>query len=142
MDHSPRSVAILAQAILALEPFLVRTCAVFSRSRVSVLSKCLHTSFVVSPLGFTASIDDGSDAPISPMPGTSSNNGSPNVLAMISTEWVTAQSMHSSKELRDILLPLARGFADFDNHVKTLCEAVGMVTSRIASVEQTVSPLC
>ena len=34
-------------------------------------------------------------------------------------------------------IPLARGFADFDNHVKTLCEAVGMVTSRIASVEQT-----
>ena len=41
------------------------------------------------------------------------------------------------KELRDILLPLARGFADFDNYVKTLSEAVGMVTSRIASVEQT-----
>ena len=45
------------------------------------------------------------------------------------------------KELRDILLPLARGFADFDYHVKTLSEAVGMVTSRIASVEQTVNAL-
>ena len=45
------------------------------------------------------------------------------------------------KELRDILLPLARGFADFDKHVKTLSEAVGMVTSRIASVEQTVNAL-
>ena len=44
-------------------------------------------------------------------------------------------------ELRDSLLPLARGFADFDNHVKTLSEAVGMVTSRIASVEQTVNAL-
>ena len=45
------------------------------------------------------------------------------------------------KELRDILLPLARGFADFDNHVKTLSEAVGMVTSWIASVEQTLNAL-
>ena len=45
------------------------------------------------------------------------------------------------KELRDILLPLARGFADFDNHVKTLGEAVGMVTSRIASIEQTLNAL-
>ena len=45
------------------------------------------------------------------------------------------------KELRDILLPLVRGFADFDNHVKTLSEAVGMVTSGIASVEQTVNAL-
>ena len=41
--------------------------------------------------------------------------------------------MRSSK-----MLPLARGFADFDNHVKTL-SAVGMVTSRITSVEQTVN---
>ena len=62
------------------------------------------------------------------------------VLALISTEWVTAQSMHSSKELRDILFPLAR-FADLDNHVKTLSEAVGMATSRITSVEQTVNAL-
>ena len=45
------------------------------------------------------------------------------------------------KELRDILLPFARGFADFDKHVKTLSEAVGIVTSRIASVEQTVNAL-
>ena len=45
------------------------------------------------------------------------------------------------KEFRDMLLPLARGFADFDNHVKTLSEAVCMVTSRIASVEQTVNAL-
>ena len=45
------------------------------------------------------------------------------------------------KELRNILLPLARGFAEFDNHVKTVSEAVGVVTSRIASVEMTVHAL-
>ena len=45
------------------------------------------------------------------------------------------------KEPRDILLPLVREFADFDNHVETPSEAVGMVTSRIASVEQTVHSL-
>ena len=36
---------------------------------------------------------------------------------------------------------LVLSLADFDNHVKTLNEAVGMVTSRIASVEQTVNAL-
>ena len=44
-------------------------------------------------------------------------------------------------ELRDMLLPLACGFADFDNHAKTPSEVVGMATSRIASVEQTVNAL-
>ena len=75
------------------------------------------------------------------MPGTSSNYGSPNGsgpdLDGMGHRSIDAQF----KELRDILLPLARGFADFDNHVKTLCEAVGMVTSRITSVEQTVNAL-
>ena len=64
----------------------------------------------------------------------------PMVLFLISMGWVTARSTHSSSS-SEILLPLARGFADFDNHVKTLSEAVGMVTSRITSAEQTVSDL-
>ena len=62
------------------------------------------------------------------------------VLALISPEWVTAHLMHSLKG-SEILLPLARGFADFDNHVKTTSEAVGAVTSRISSVERTVNAL-
>ena len=45
-------------------------------------------------------------------------------------------------EHRDMLLPLTRGFADLDNQVKSICEAVGIVTSRITSVEQTVNALC
>ena len=99
------------------------------------------TQFCSSPLVFMASVNDGSDVPISPMPGTSSNYGSPSGsgpdLDGMGHRSIDAQF----KELRDILLPLARGFADFDNHVETLGEAVGMVTSRIASVEQTVNAL-
>ena len=87
------------------------------------------------------SVDDGSDVPLSPMPGTSSNydslNGSGPDLDGMGHRSFDAQI----KELRDMLLPLARGFADFDNQVKTLCEAVGMVTCRITSVEQTVNAL-
>ena len=45
------------------------------------------------------------------------------------------------KELREMLSPLARGFANFYIQVKTLCEAEGRVTSRIGSVEQTVNAL-
>ena len=74
-------------------------------------------------------------------PPLSSNVGSPNGsghdLDAMCQRSVDAQF----KELRDISLPLARGFADFDKHVKTLSEAVGMVTSRITSVEQTVNAL-
>ena len=88
-----------------------------------------------------ARVDDASDVLVSPVPGTYSNYGSPNGsgpdLDGMGHRSIDAQF----KELRDILLPLARGFADFDNHVKTLSEAVGMVTSRIASVEQTVNAL-
>ena len=61
------------------------------------------------------------------------------VLALILMQWVIAQPMHSSKSSEIFCYPLARGFADFDSHVKTLSGAVGMVTSRIASVEQTVN---
>ena len=88
-----------------------------------------------------AGVDDGSDVPISPMLGTSSNYGSPNGSGPDLDGMGHCSIDAQFKELRDILSPLARGFADFDNHVKTLSEAVGMVTSRIASVKQTVNAL-
>ena len=85
------------------------------------------------------SVDDRSDVPISPVPGTSSNYGSPNG-SFPDLDGMGHRSIDAQfKVLRDILLPLARGFADFENHVKTLSEAVGMVTSRITSVEQSVN---
>ena len=60
-----------------------------------------------------ASVDDGSDVPISPMAGTSSKYGSPDGsgpdLNGMGHRSIDAQF----KELPDILLPLARGFADF-----------------------------
>ena len=75
------------------------------------------------------------------LPATSSNLGSPSG-PRPDLDGVGHRSHYAQfKELRDILLPLARGFADFDNHVKTLSEAVSMVTSRITSVEQTVNAL-
>ena len=88
-----------------------------------------------------ANVDDGSDVPISPMPGTSSPHGSPNGSGPHLDGLGHLSFDARVKELQDILLPLARGFEDFVNHVKTLREAVGMVTSRIASVEQTVNAL-
>ena len=45
------------------------------------------------------------------------------------------------KELRPSLGPLVRGFIDFENHVKTISIAVGLLTSRITNVEQIVSAL-
>ena len=85
--------------------------------------------------------DDALHASLPGSPPLSSNVGSPHGsghdLDGMGHRSIDAQF----KELRDILLPLTRGFADFDKHVKTLSEAVGMVTSRIASVEQTVNAL-
>ena len=40
-----------------------------------------------------------------------------------------------------MLVPLVRGFTDFENYVKTICDAVGLVTSRVTNVEQIVSSL-
>ena len=83
-----------------------------------------------------ANVDDGSDVPML----SNSSNILLMVLSFISTEWVTAQSTHNSKSL-EIICNHSLGFAKFDNHVKTFSEAVGMVTSRITSVEQTVNAL-
>ena len=97
------------------------------------------TQFGSFPPNLMASVDDGSDVPISLMPGTSSNYGSPDGSGPDLDGMGHRSTDAQFEELRNILLPLARGFADFDSHVKTLSGAVGMVTSRIASVEQTVN---
>ena len=62
-------------------------------------------------------------------------------MVLISTKWVIAQSMHSSKEFRNISLPLG-----LDSHIMTTTsrpsvEPWVLVTSRNASVEQTVNAL-
>ena len=132
------SVAILAQAIscsTVCGGFPVHELFWFCLVQVSTTQCC---SF---PPVLMASIHDGSDVSISPVLGTSSNYGSPYGsgpdLDGMGHRSIDAQF----KELRDILLPLARGFADFDNHVKTISEAVEVVTSRLTSVEQTVDAL-
>ena len=106
-----------------------------------VLSKSLQPSFVVSHVFSWQVLMMGpvclSLLCLVPSSNYGSPNGSGHDLDGMGHRSIDAQF----KELRDILLPLARGFADFDNHVKTLSEAVGMVTSRITSVEQTVNAL-
>ena len=57
------------------------------------------------------------------------------VLAMISTEWAITHMTHNSKG------PLVQEFADFDKHVKTISGGVGLGTSRITHVEQSVNTL-
>ena len=95
------------------------------------LSNCLQPSF--APLVLTAMVDDGSDVPISPIPGTSSNYGFPNGSGP-DLDGMDQHSINAQfKDLRDIM---SRGFADFGNHIKTISEAVRAVTSRITSVEQ------
>ena len=85
--------------------------------------------------------ENGRGSLCSLVPGTSSNCGSPDGsghdLDGMGHRSIDAQF----KELRDRLLPLARGFAEFDKHVETISEAVGAVTSRITNVEQTVNAL-
>ena len=71
----------LSVAILAQEPFLVRTCAVFFLRHERFwfgLVQVSTTQFCSFSPVLMASVDDASDVPISPMPGTSSNYGSPN----------------------------------------------------------------
>ena len=117
------------------KPFLVRTCTVlfpFTSFSGFVLSKCLQPCFAVSHLFSWQVLMMGpmclSLLCLVPLRIVVLLM----VPALISTEWVTAQSMHSSRS--SILLPLTRGFAEFDKHVKSISEAVGAVTSRITSV--------
>ena len=100
--------------------------------------------FLCIPFVLMATDRTCEDAMHTSLPGSpplSSNVGSPNCFGH-DLDGMGHRSIGAQfKELRNILLPLARRFADFDNHVKTLSEAVGMVTSRIVSVEQTVNAL-
>ena len=123
--------------------FLFERAYDFSASRVFflVLSKCLQKDFVVSHLfSLRVLMMDQTCQYLLCQPRLRFL-----VLlmlpALISTESVITHSMHGSKSSEMFLLPLARGFADFDNHVKAISEAVGAVTSRITSVEQTVNTL-
>ena len=56
------------------------------------------------------------------------------VLALNSTELVTAQSMHSSRSSETFCHHSRVDSQIFDDHVKTLIEAEGVVTSRVTSV--------
>ena len=118
--------------------FFVRTCGVFPVHDPFwfCLVQMSTTQICGFPPALMANVDDGSDVPICPMPGTSSN-----YLSLDGD--LDGMGSHSSdaqfKELRDILLPLTRGLENFGNQIKTFCEDVGMVTSRITNVEQTVN---
>ena len=121
-----------------LKPFPVRTCAVFYPfTSISGLScPSVYNQFCGFPLGLQC---------LSLLSLLNLVHLRIMVLlmvpALISTEWVPAQFDAQFNELRDMLSPLGRGFADFDNNVRTISEAVGAVTSRITSVELTVNAL-
>ena len=66
-------------AILAQEPFPVRTCTVFfpfTSASGFALSKCVPPSFAVSPTVLMAPASDGTDVSVSPFPASSSKMGS------------------------------------------------------------------
>ena len=102
------------------------------------LSLFLCIPFVLMATGRAS--EDAMDTSLPGSPPLSSNVGSPHGSGH-DLDGMCQRSIDALfKEFRDLLQPLARGFADFDKHVKTLSEAVGMVTS---SVKQTVNcPLC
>ena len=135
-SSSGTSVAIVAEAISCSKVRCVFPC-VGSFSGF-VLSKCLQPSFVVSHLFSMARIDDGSDVLVSLMPDTSSNHGSPYRSGPDLDGMGPRSFVAQLQEFREMLLPLARGIAGFDNQVKTLCEAV---VALFAAMEQNVSAL-
>ena len=79
---------------------------------------------------------DGSNVLISRSPTTSPNGCGPD-LDGISRHSYDAQF----KEVQNILSPLVQGFKDLDKPLKTTCEAVGIVTSRITDAELIVNTL-
>ena len=113
------SVAILAQAISCSNVrmnFLRHELFWFCLVQVSTTQCCCFQPVL------NARVDDGLDVPIFPIPAIHSIDAHFN-------------------ELRDMVLPLVRGFTDFENHVKTISVAVGFVTARITIVEQIVHTL-
>ena len=82
-------------------------------------------------------VDDGSEELISPQLGTSSNHGSPNGSGP-DLDGMGPSSINTMiKGLRDMLLPLVLGFAEFDlqNHQ---CSALSLhVFARLKQMQRT-----
>ena len=131
------SVAILAKAILAQAISCPIVRCVFAASRAFLVLSCpsVYNPVLLFPPLLIAMLMMGSVC--LSLPCLVPPDGSGPDLDGMGHRSIDAQF----KDLRDILLPPARGFADFDKHVKTISEAVGVVTSRITSVEQTVNAL-
>ena len=87
-----------------------------------------------------ACVDDGSEVPLSPMPGTSSNYyGSPNGSGPDLDGVGPCSSDAQFKELREMWLPLARSVANYESHIQTITNSVVLVASRLTNIEQIVN---
>ena len=110
----------------------VQPCAVFLQFH-ELIWFCLVLSVYNPVLQFAPVLmtndDDGSEVHISPVPGSSSKSGSPNGSGS-NLQGRGRSNDAQFREVRDILLPAARRFADFDNHVKAISETVGAVAAR------------
>ena len=124
--------------------FLFERAYVFLASRAFLVLSCpsVYNQFCSFSPVLVASVDDGSDVPISLMPGTSSNYGSPDGsgpdLDGMGHRSIDAQF----KEVRDILLPLRPWIRRFlTTTSRPSVKPWGVGTSRNTSVEQTVNDL-
>ena len=100
-----------------------------------VLSKCQQPSFVVSL--FSWHVSDGTNVPISPAPGSSSNMGSPDgSLPDLEGTGLRASTMEEKINLQ---LPLfVQNAARIENCVQTLAQTVAAQTTKSRNIEQIV----
>ena len=144
-----------------LKPFSVRTSTVFfpvhelywfCLVQVSTTQFCSFPSFLM------ASANDGTDVPVSPLPASSSNMGSPNG-SLPDLEEVGGRSTSTMEEKFEAMLTrrhaqfevhfaalasipmLVQGFTRFENSILSLTQSVASITNDISNVEHVVGGL-
>ena len=136
-------------AILAQEPFLVRTCTVFfpfTSASGFALSNFYNPVFVVFPPVLMARASDGTDVPVSPVPASSSNLGSPNG-SLPDLEGTGYRASTMEEKINDMFVQIAKlplhmqSVSRFENCVQTLSQTVASYDAKITNVEQMVSSL-
>ena len=145
--HPNKRIESFAPLPFWLKPFPVRTCAVLLLRHELFwfgLFQVSATQFCSFPPLLMASVGDGTDVPISPLPATSSNfgshNGSAPDLERTSIRRSTMEDKINEMFLQFAELPLPlQSVSRFGNRVQTLSQTVATCCAKLANAEQIVS---
>ena len=118
----------------------------FTSAAGFALSKCLQPCFVGSHLFSMARVSDVTDVPVSPLPASSSNMGSPNG-SLPDLEGTGYRASTMEEKINEMFVQVAKlplliqSVSRLENCVQTVSHTVPSYDAKITNIEQKVSSL-